>query len=407
MNLNVINLTHRLDRWLHIRKTFEGHPIVRFNALTHPQGGWVGCMKSHAALLEQLMKDDDSGMYTVLEDDCDLIGSREDFDSRWPKYQEYLARHQGEWDFFSGGGVYVIPNRIVCRDPFIVECDWSVCTQFVVYTKRSAKTMIDYAAQTEWDTACDNNLARNHKGKIWLPYPMFCKQLENNKSDIASTDQQETLWSEFRKAQIVLDSFVKQHAVETYSGLANASDVTAPHLGGNIVEGDPLTYAPSVWDYLTNRFSLTSVLDLGSGRGYSSRYFHDRGLRVLAVDGMKDNCLNAVYPTVQIDLTKAMVVTNVDLVHCQEVVEHIEERYAHNLLSSLACGKFIVMTNALPGQGGHHHVNEQPTQYWVDLLSGYGYDVLVEDTNRVRKLATNDGATYLANTGLVLAKRKL
>jgi len=212
VNLNVINLSHRIDRWVRICMTFDGHPLVRFNALTHPEGGWVGCTKSHAALLEQLMKNDDSDMYTVLEDDCALIGSREDFDSRWPKYKEYLANHKGEWDFFLGGGIYNVPNRIVCRDPFIIECDWSVCLQFTVYTKRSAQTMIDYAAQTQWDTACDNNLARNHRGKIWVPYPMLCNQFEGTPSDIASPEQQQTVWSEFRKAQTVLDQFVKEQS---------------------------------------------------------------------------------------------------------------------------------------------------------------------------------------------------
>ena len=92
------------------------------------------------------------------------------------------------------------------------------------------------------------------------------------------------------------------------------------------------------------------------------------------------------------------------MVHCQEVVEHIDEEYVHNLLSSMACGKYIVMTNALPGQGGHHHVNEQPIGYWVNHLRDYKYEVLVEDTNRVRKLAAKDGAIYLAETGLVLAR---
>ena len=189
-----------------------------------------------------------------------------------------------------------------------------------------------------------------------------------------------------------------------YIGLANAKDVNAPHVGGNIVEGDPFTYAPSVWEYLIRRFALTSVLDLGSGLGYSAQYFHNQGLQVLAVDGMEENCLGAVYPTVQIDLTKSKVLANVDLVHCQEVVEHIEEKYVHNLLSSLACGKFIVMTNALKGQGGHHHVNEQPTEYWIDHLRKYNYEVLAEDTSRVRKLAEKNGAIYLAKTGLVLAR---
>jgi hypothetical protein len=99
------------------------------------------------------------------------------------------------------------------------------------------------------------------------------------------------------------------------------------------------------------------------------------------------------------------VFCQVDLVHCQEVVEHIEEKFVKNLLQSLTCGRFIVMTNALPGQSGHHHVNEQPTEYWVEHLRRYSCEVLVEDTNRVRELAANDKAVYLARTGLVLVNR--
>ncbi len=188
----------------------------------------------------------------------------------------------------------------------------------------------------------------------------------------------------------------------TYAGLSGRANNNTPYLGGNIIEGDPFTYSPSVWDYLIKRFSIDSVLDLGSGMGYSSNYFHKAGLKVLAVDGMLENCMNAIYPTVQVDLTKSKVSARVDLVHCQEVVEHIEEKYLDNLLSSLTCGRFIVMTNALPGQGGHHHVNEQPTEYWIENLRKYHCEVLVEDSNRIRRLAHIDNARYLAQTGLVL-----
>jgi hypothetical protein len=191
----------------------------------------------------------------------------------------------------------------------------------------------------------------------------------------------------------------------TYAGLSARFNEDAQHLGGNILEGDPFTFAPSVWDYLLKRFSIGSVLDMGSGLGYSSNYFHKAGLKVLAVDGMLDNCINAIYPTLQLDLTKSRVVARVDLVHCQEVVEHIEEKYLDNLLSSLACGRIIIMTNALPGQGGHHHVNEQPTEYWVRNLKKYNCEVLVEDTKRIRRLAQIDNAKYLAETGLVLVNK--
>jgi SAM-dependent methyltransferase len=189
------------------------------------------------------------------------------------------------------------------------------------------------------------------------------------------------------------------------SGLHSVVNNLTPHVGGNILEGDPNTFSPSVWDYLIKRFALSSVLDLGSGMGYASQYFHSKGMKVLAVDGLIQNCQKAVFPTIHLDLTLNKVTSRVDLVHCQEVVEHIEEKFLDNLLASLACGKFILMTNALPGQGGYHHVNEQTTEYWIEHLKRYNCEVLIEDSNRVRRLAKDDGALYLSRTGLVLANR--
>lgn len=180
-------------------------------------------------------------------------------------------------------------------------------------------------------------------------------------------------------------------------------DDSNPHLGGNIKEGDPATFAPSVWDYVISRLAITSVLDLGSGMGYAANYFFNRGCKVIAVDGLDINCKNAVYPTVQCDLTKSSVSCLVDLTHCQEVVEHIEEQYIDNLLSSLACGKFILMTFATPGQGGHHHVNEQNADYWINHLKRYNYSLMQEDTNRIRQLASNDGAVFLSRTGMLFS----
>jgi hypothetical protein len=188
-----------------------------------------------------------------------------------------------------------------------------------------------------------------------------------------------------------------------YAGLTNLANQAMPHVGGNIREGDPYTFAPSVWNYVIERFCPKSVLDIGSGLGHASEFFHSKGLRVLAVEGDPSNVAGSMYPAIQFDLTRGAVNARVDLVHCQEVVEHIEERYLDNLLDSMCAGRYILMTNALPGQGGHHHVNEQPTEYWVKHLAMRGCRVLVEDTNRIRRLAAADGAIYLAQTGLLLA----
>ncbi len=191
----------------------------------------------------------------------------------------------------------------------------------------------------------------------------------------------------------------------SYDGLRIVAAADAPHLGGNLLEGDPHTFAPKVWDYVVNRFGIRSAMDLGAGLGYASEYFFRKGVRVIAVDGFVENVAKAIYPTVQIDITKSAVNCNVDLVYCQEVVEHIDPACLENLLTSLASGKFILMTHGLPGQQGHHHVNCQPQEYWVENLARYNCHLLVEDTMRVRKLAHDDAAHYIVQSGLVFANR--
>jgi SAM-dependent methyltransferase len=148
----------------------------------------------------------------------------------------------------------------------------------------------------------------------------------------------------------------------TYRGLVTITNSKQPHLGGNVLQGDPFTYSPLVWDYVVKRFCIESVLDLGSGIGYAAAHFHHMGLKVVAVEGAMANVTRSFYPAVCHDLSLGPVKTKVDLVHCQEVVEHVEARYLEHLLDSLATGRVILLTHALPGEGGHHHVNEQPAE---------------------------------------------
>ena len=190
-----------------------------------------------------------------------------------------------------------------------------------------------------------------------------------------------------------------------YQGLSHVLPVTEPHLGGTILEGDPYSFSPNAWNYALTRFGISSVLDIGSGLGYAAQYFHSRGQKVIAIDGLQENCDSAIYPTVKLDLTLGPINCRVDFVHCQEVVEHIEEKYVDNLLRSLACGKFILITHATPGQGGHHHVNEQPPEYWISQLKRFNCHYIEDDTARIRRFAEIDNALYLARTGMLFANR--
>lgn len=180
------------------------------------------------------------------------------------------------------------------------------------------------------------------------------------------------------------------------------ADQEQPHLGGNIESGDSWTYCPGVWGYVLDRFGISTVLDLGCGRGHSSAWFQSRARTVIAVDGLRANVSECLHPAILQDLTLAAVYAPVDLVHCHEVVEHIEERYLANVLASLLNGRIILMTNGVPGQAGHHHVNLQPTEYWIQHLVSLGCEYLAEDTRRIRRLAEQDEAWHMARTGILL-----
>jgi SAM-dependent methyltransferase len=192
---------------------------------------------------------------------------------------------------------------------------------------------------------------------------------------------------------------------KTYAGMTFVEVTDKPHLGGNIKEGDPYTYCPMVWNYVIDRFCIQSVLDLGSGIGNAAHYFFGKGLKTLAVEGLAENVQTALYPTILYDLTRGPVVTSVDLVHCHEVAEHIAEEHLDNLISSLTSGRIILMTHALPGQGGYHHVNLKSMDYWVKHISERGYNLLTEDTNRIRTLAAQEHAIYTHNSGLLFHRK--
>lgn len=175
-----------------------------------------------------------------------------------------------------------------------------------------------------------------------------------------------------------------------------------PHLGGNFKEVNIATYSPPAYEYLIKNFDIKSMLDVGSGIGHASQWFIDNGVDVTAIEGLAENVNEAVVPTILVDLTEQSFTKDVDLVYCVEVVEHIEEEYLDNLLDTLCCGKYLFMTNALPGQTGWHHVNCQPTEYWIEHLEKRGYKLLEEDSKILKKLSKE--SKHITETGMLLRK---
>jgi cyclopropane fatty-acyl-phospholipid synthase-like methyltransferase len=63
-----------------------------------------------------------------------------------------------------------------------------------------------------------------------------------------------------------------------------------------------------------------------------------------------------------------------DLVTCVEVAEHLEEEYADQFVINLVhLSSKILITAAVPGQKGYHHINCQPSEYWHKKFEAHGY----------------------------------
>lgn len=179
-----------------------------------------------------------------------------------------------------------------------------------------------------------------------------------------------------------------------------------PHLGGNLLEGDPGSWCTSSWKFIIDKYNIKSVLDVGSGIGHAAKWFNELGLKTIAIDGLEYNVKNSLYPAIIHDLTKNFfeVKDGVDFVNCIEVVEHIEETYLDNLMTTLTQGKYVLITHALPGQQGHHHVNCKPSTYWIREFETRGYELMVEDTKKIKHLAGTDNAVHITNSGLFFKK---
>jgi hypothetical protein len=147
------------------------------------------------------------------------------------------------------------------------------------------------------------------------------------------------------------------------------------------------------------------VLDVGCGEGHAVKFFQKLGCVAHGIEGMRQNILRAVTPIAHHDLLKAPYFMPVDLVWSCEVAEHILPDKVSHYVETLANGKVIAMTHALPGQGGHHHVNCQPSEYWVDLLDKAGFQV-AQFNDIYRHIAKNDVSfNYFSKSGLVFFRR--
>jgi SAM-dependent methyltransferase len=180
------------------------------------------------------------------------------------------------------------------------------------------------------------------------------------------------------------------------------------HLGGYIINltdhGDPNSYSTEVWDWMINN-GIKSIIDVGCGEGHSTKYFLDRGVDAIGVEGGENAYNNSPVKNnlVLHDYVDAPFIPKkkYDAVWSCEFVEHVEEVFSENFLKTFDFADKIFMTHAVVGQEGYHHVNCQNTEYWIEKIEKTGYKYNNDLSIYLRTLTDK---IHVKNTLLVFEK---
>lgn len=140
-------------------------------------------------------------------------------------------------------------------------------------------------------------------------------------------------------------------------------------------------------------FTPQSVTDIGCGSGEILAEFKSKGVKTVGLDlseAALAACRKRGLYVERFDLESRIDPDQYwisDLAISTEVAEHIPEQFADAYVKLLCIlsRKNIVMTAAVPGQGGTDHVNERPNSYWIDKFEKIGAGYLRSETVRYRK----------------------
>jgi len=154
-------------------------------------------------------------------------------------------------------------------------------------------------------------------------------------------------------------------------------------------------------------FSPVLAADLGCGIGEYCKAFKEHGWpAVHGYEGTPEIAEIAVYDNIQVlDLTKRRWVgINYDMVVCLEVGEHIPPKHEQTFIENVLefTHKDLVLSWAIPGQGGAGHFNERSNEYVIGKFTKNG--LIYEDllSQGLRNSAT---LSWFKNTILVFRKK--
>lgn len=183
------------------------------------------------------------------------------------------------------------------------------------------------------------------------------------------------------------------------------------HIGG-FLQNDTKSYERNLWHWLIFSQKVTSMLDVGCGMGYSSKYFLDHGVDVLCVEGSHEGVETTVLPksrVVEHDFTRGPWWPKdqvFDIVWSVEFLEHIDQKYLDNVVAAFKSARYLFVSHST--WGGWHHVSVHKSWWWVEKLSAYGFEYSEKLTEISKNLCKGrPEQSYFGMHGLVFRNPEL
>jgi hypothetical protein len=148
------------------------------------------------------------------------------------------------------------------------------------------------------------------------------------------------------------------------------------------VNGGSVRSAEIVLPIVKSLVKVTNVADFGCATGVWLAVWQWLGVQdIVGCDGPYVDAASLLFDStrfVAADLASTVRLgRRFDLVQSLEVAEHIRAEAAETFVDTLASHAPVVLFSAAPpGQGGEHHVNEQPLDYWRALFRQRGFHAL-------------------------------
>jgi len=169
-------------------------------------------------------------------------------------------------------------------------------------------------------------------------------------------------------------------------------------------------HSPALAEALTQHLPVAQpVVDLGCGMGYYALALQQAGWKVRAFDGTPDLDSIGVFRGIEeLDLSQPFTTSAQSSVICLEVGEHIPLECEQTFLDNLAANtkRRLILSWAIPNQGGKGHINERPNDYIINEMGKRGFVFKPEPTNSLRSV-TEDNVWWFKDSLMVFDRLKV